>query len=152
MSQEQPPIMPQPSVEAESSLSEQERAEFAVKEIRRLGIELGERKERLHFTGIEEAAYAILKEDEEFLPPGRITPIDELIERLKAHGMKVALNDDTTPGSDTWLLPSDSTDAEMDMVLPRHLKLTDDMDPELRALCLHSREYAALSKSLKAKK
>lgn len=161
MSIEQPPQQPpQPSEEAPKieggvTLSEQERADFAVQEIRRLGVELGERAEALPFTGIDEASYATLKEDEEFCPPGYATPIDELIERFRAHGIKVVLNANTEPGSDTWVVPSDSTDASiygLDRLLARHLKVTEDMDPDLKLLCVHSREYIALSKKLNPKK
>ncbi len=56
-------------------------------EAAKLSIELSESHEVFPFPGIEDASYKSLKAvDEEY--PGIATPIDSLIERFTAHGMR----------------------------------------------------------------
>lgn len=105
-----------------------------------LAKELSERQEGFAFHGLEEEAYAKLKAtDEEY--PGLVTPIDTLVQRLKAHGLKVAFGDHVNSGQ-VLILPLDSNNSEDDSVLARHLKVTDDMDPGLKKLILRSKAVA----------
>lgn len=99
-----------------------------------LAKELSQNPEGFAFSGIEDESYAKLKaSDEEY--PGFTTPIDELIEKLTAHGFKIVFGDD--PGSgNVHILPKDSDDIERDSVFPRHLKVTADMDERLKKLIL----------------
>lgn len=105
--------------------------------LRGLAIELSAKPEGFPFPGIDEKAYATLKEDEEFLADTGVTPIDELIARFKAQGLKVVLSDD--PRSPAVLIvPKNSPTRFLkeDSIFPRHLKLTWDagVDPKLGAL------------------
>lgn len=120
--------------EKPSSTAEQE---VTKEDVIRLTRELSESHEVFSFFGIEEAVYAKLKADDEDYP-GFTTPIDELIDRLVAHGMKVVLGDDPNNG-DAWILPADSVDIASDSVLPRHLKIVDGMDPRLKKLVLYGK-------------
>ncbi|MFA6099979.1 MAG: hypothetical protein WC750_03835 [Patescibacteria group bacterium] len=102
--------------------------------------ELSERHEGFAFHGLEDESYSSLKAtDEEY--PGLVTPIDILIQRLKAHGFKVAFGDHVNSGQ-VFILPLDSNNTEDDSVLARHLKITDDMDPGLKTLILRSKAVA----------
>jgi hypothetical protein len=105
-----------------------------------LAKELSERHEGFAFHGLEDESYSSLKAtDEEY--PGLVTPIDILIQRLKAHGFKVAFGDHVNSGQ-VFILPLDSNNTEDDSVLARHLKITDDMDPGLKTLILRSKAVA----------
>src|SRR5436190_853487 len=107
----------------------------------RLAQELSERREGFPFGGLEDASYETLKKtDEEY--PGFTTPITKLVPRFAAEGIKVMLGDDPKSGN-VFILPMGSNNVERDSVLPRHLKVTDDMDPKLKALVLYSKTVVA---------
>ena len=84
------------------------------------------------FRGLEKAAYAKLKEDDEQCP-GFVTPIDELIAKFEAQGMKVVLSGHAK-SCNVFILPVGSNNVEMDSVLPKSLRLSEDMDPRLKKL------------------
>lgn len=95
--------------------------------------------ERFIFSGIDEEQYLKLKaESEEF--PGLATHIDVLIERFKTEGMKVVV-----AGSNAFILPAQSDDAENDSVLPRSLAITDDMNADLKAFITAARSFKSRS-------
>jgi len=80
------------------------------------------------FSGIEENSYLKLKaESDEF--PDMVTPIDVLIERFKAEGIKIVV-----VNGKAFVLPGNSTDVENDSIFPRHLKISEDMDRNLVTL------------------
>ncbi len=94
--------------------------------------EANKNKERFPFPGIDPDAYAKIKADEEEFP-GYATPIDTLVARFRAEGMKVALG--KHPGSgNIFILPSGSDDIEQDSLLPRHLLFEGIMDGRLKQL------------------
>ncbi|MFA5777224.1 MAG: hypothetical protein WC906_02190 [Parcubacteria group bacterium] len=118
--------------------NEQERAEQKRKRIA-LAKELSEIHERIPFSGIDPEHYAKLKAEEEEYP-GYATPIDELVERFRNEGMKVAFGRDPKSGN-IFILPSGSEDIENDSILPQHLNLDGIMDGRLKELVLLSKDY-----------
>ena len=99
--------------------------------------ELTEGQERFPFPGINPHSYATIKaEEEEF--PGFVTPIDELIQRFKDEGMKVAFGKDQKT-SNVVVIPCGSDDIKYDSIRPKHLEIRDDMDRRLRELIELSR-------------
>lgn len=94
--------------------------------------ELSERQEGYSFPGLDEGAYANLKATEEE-GQGYITPIDDVIERFQAEGMKVVFGNDSDSGT-VFVLPKNSDDVQGDSIHPRHLRITEDMGPELKKL------------------
>ncbi len=95
-------------------------------------LELIKSQERFPFPGIDAEAYAKLKTEEaEF--PGYATPIDTLVARFRAEGMKVAFGKNPASG-DIFVLPSGSDDIEHDSIFPRHLLLEGIMDGRLKVL------------------
>jgi hypothetical protein len=120
-----------PSIQFENTDNTREQK---VKEILALATELHESQEVFPFSGIEAEAYAKLKaSDEEF--PGCVTPIDELLERLKSEGIKVSLG--VHPESkDVFILPAQSSDLRNDSIYPRHLQISETMDERLKKLIL----------------
>ncbi len=104
-----------------------------------LGRELSERKERMLFPGIDPEAYAAAKENDEAFP-GYVTPIDDLLRRLEAEGMKVVLSDQAG-NLDVFIMPFASGDIAVDTLLPRHLSLAAEMEEPLRRLISASRRY-----------
>lgn len=108
------------------------------KELVELAKKLSQRTEGFPFRGIEDASLTKLKADDEECP-GFVTPIDTLVIQLETQSMKVVLGDDPDSGN-VFILPRDSDNVVEDSVLPRHLKVSDDMDPDLRKLILHSKK------------
>ena len=105
-----------------------------VKELLTLATELRESQETFPFSGIEAEAYAKLKaRDEEF--PGCVTPIDELLERFKNEGMRVALGV-YSESEFVFILPVQSGDLRNDSIYPRHLQVKETMDERLKKLIL----------------
>jgi hypothetical protein len=99
-----------------------------------LAAELFESNETFAFSGIDPEAYSKMKtSDEEY--PGYTTPIDEIIEGLKSEGMKVVLGKNPQSGN-VYILPSGSSDIEMDNISPRQLQISDETDEKLKALIL----------------
>ncbi len=89
----------------------------------------------LSFSGIEASLYSQMKADEEDFP-GFCNPIDDVIERFKAEGVKVISLDN---GS-VFVVPAGSTDFENDRIRPRGLELNDDMDERLKKLIILDRQ------------
>ena len=97
-----------------------------------LALELHEQDETFLFSGIEPEAYAKMKAvDDEF--PGYTTPIDDIVERLKNEGMRVVLGKNPESGN-VFVLPSQSTNIEMDSISPSQLQLSDGMNEKLKKL------------------
>jgi hypothetical protein len=117
----------QPGAESESK--ENKKLEYI-----KLAKELSERQESIPFPGVNSESYAIIKsEQEEF--PGFATPIDELVERFKAEGMKVSLGNHPESGN-VFIVPFGSDDIENDSLFPRHLMTVSDMDELVNKLIL----------------
>lgn len=112
-----------------------------VEELVALVNELHENREGFAFEGLEESAYERLRaEDEEC--PGYTTPIDELIKRFEAEGIKIVPGDHEGKGR-AWVLPKGSDDVGQDSLSPKDLKVTDSMDPKLKQLVLNNRALKA---------
>ena len=92
--------------------------------------------ESFPFTGISQDSYSEIKATED---PEYATPIDVLIERFKEHGMKVVLGKYPESGN-VFILPADSDNIEEDNVFPHHLKISNDMESELKKLILANRK------------
>lgn len=106
-------------------------------EFLQLSQELSTRHERFAFEGLDDESYAMLKSVEEECP-GYTTPIDELLKRFSELGIKVKMGEG--PDTNVYILPMDSDDIGMDSVFPRHLEVTEGMDPELKKLVLAQKE------------
>jgi len=99
-----------------------------------LAKELTENREKFSFSGIEADSYLKLKADEnEF--PGFVAPIDELIQRCEAEGIKIVLGDDPESGN-VFVLPYESDDVRNDSIRPQHLKIDENMDRRIKELVL----------------
>ena len=79
---------------------------------------------------------------EEF--PQYTTPIDELVAKCEAQGLKVAFGDHPENGI-FYVLPFNSDDIDMDNLFPRHLRITEAMDARLRKLILMNIEMKEAS-------
>ncbi|CAN5742690.1 hypothetical protein BH11PAT2_BH11PAT2_00790 [soil metagenome] len=99
---------------------------------------LSQRVEALPFTGIDAEEYAAIKADEDKFP-GFVTPIDERIRRLQEEGLKISFGKFVKSGN-VFVLPANSDDIENDSIFPRHLKIVDGMDEELRKLILANKK------------
>lgn len=119
-------------------------AEPTIKEkIIALGIELSESGKLFPFPGMNRNEYQEIKKNED---PFYHTPIDQLINRFQAEGLKVVL---TKSGDDVLILPLFSDDIVNDSILPRSLGITVGMDERLKALILlHQERRAALDLEL----
>jgi len=103
-----------------------------------LARELSESNKGFSFPGIDSEFYLKLKVvKEEF--PEYSTPIDELIDRLTAQGMKIVLSEDPSSGN-VFVMPLDSQDIEMDSLSPRHIMITEGMDERLKKLILINKD------------
>ncbi len=102
-----------------------------------VALELSKNLEGFTFPGITEESYVIIKKnDEEY--PGYVTPIDEIIEKMKIQGMKVVIGKDPASGN-VWLLPKDSNDIS-DSILPKFLVINDEMEDNFKKLILINRK------------
>lgn len=121
---------PQTDPNAEKERKDREIAEFGA-----LILEMNKNQERFPFPGIDPEAYAKIKDDEETIPDYTTyaTPIDTLVARCRAEGIKVVLGKNPASGN-IFILPAGSDDIEMDSLLPRHLPLDGIMDGRLRQL------------------
>lgn len=97
-----------------------------------LAVELHERGEAFPFPGIDPESYSKMKADEEEYP-GYTTPIDEIIERFKSEGVKVVVGKNPQSGN-VYVVPSQSTNIEMDSISPKQLQITEGMDEKLKEL------------------
>ena len=103
-----------------------------------LGIELSESGKVFPFPGMNRNEYQEIKASED---PFYHTPIDHLINRMSAEGLKVVL---TKSGVDVLILPLFSDDIVNDSIFPRSLGITVGMDERLEALILLQQEYKAM--------
>lgn len=111
--------------------------EMTLEEYVQLAKELSQDPEGFPFDGIEEKAHAELQAADEECP-GFSTPINELIPRCTASGIKVALG--TNPGSgNVFILPKDSIDIGNDSIAPRNFKISNTMNPKLKKLILFAK-------------
>jgi hypothetical protein len=118
--------------------------ERAKKEYIALAKELHESKEVYPFPGIDPESYQTIKaEDQEY--PGYTTPIDEILEKLKAQGMKVVLSTSDPESGNIFILPSQSEDMD-DSLFPKHLTLSGGMDDKIKRLILAHKEVDRLEK------
>lgn len=101
-------------------------------EICSLATELFESNEIFPFPGIDPESYSKMKVSENE-DPGYTTPIDEIIERFKMEGIKVVLGKNPQSGN-VYILPSQSTNIEMDSISTRQLQLSEGMDERLTKL------------------
>jgi len=103
-----------------------------------LAAQIIERNEVFPFPGMDPESYTTLKaEYEEF--PDYSANTDELIERFKTQGLKVAFSKDSTTGN-IFVIPAESSDIEMDSLFPRHLTTLTGMDAMLKKLILLNKE------------
>ena len=101
----------------------------------RIGRELFESNETFAFPGLKPEVYNELKADEERLPAGFVTPLDELIARMNNEGIKVVPGSNPSSGN-VFILPIGSDDIESDSIFPRHLdgaNISSDILKELVA-------------------
>jgi hypothetical protein len=106
-------------------------------EIFLLAAELSRNQESFPFPGIDAEAYERIKAaDQEY--PGITTPIEEIVRRCQAEGIKVIFgkNPDST---NVFILPAQSTDVENDSIVPKTLLINFNMDEKLRKLILLER-------------
>jgi hypothetical protein len=75
--------------------------------------------------------------DEEF--PDYTTPVDELVERFRIQGMKIAFGEHPESGN-VFVIPADSHDVGSDGIFPRQLRITPAMDERIRRLIAMNRE------------
>lgn len=67
--------------------------------------------------------------------PGLATPVDTIIERMKAEGVKVVFGEHPESGN-VFVLPLSSDNVEEDSLFPRHLQIVAAMDARLKKLIL----------------
>jgi hypothetical protein len=108
-----------------------------IEKIISLAKELFESGETFPFFGIDLESYLKMKAGEAE-DPGYTTPVDENIERFKTEGMKVVQGKNPQSGN-VYILPTGSTDIEMDGIFPRQLKIREGMNPKLKELILLGR-------------
>ena len=108
---------------------------------------LSERVESFPFGGFAGGAYQELKKAEEEYP-GCTTPIDVLKGRFVEGGIKVALGRNPKSGN-VHIMPFErqsTDDVQQDSIMPRHLKVTPDMDADLQKLVLYHQSVFASQK------
>ncbi|MEX0919050.1 MAG: hypothetical protein WDZ85_03785 [Candidatus Paceibacterota bacterium] len=93
---------------------------------------MAENQENFPFPGIDPNSYEIIKAEQEELP-GYGTPIDELITRFQAEGLKIVFGKYPESGN-VFVLPQGSDDIVNDSLFPRHLDSTGDIDLDLKKL------------------
>ncbi|MDB5244483.1 MAG: hypothetical protein JWN18_353 [Parcubacteria group bacterium] len=107
-----------------------------------LAVGLSERAESFPFLGLDEKVYSKMKDDENNPNPDypdTTTPIDERIERLHVHGMRVIIGKNPQTGM-VYIMPADSVDIENDGLFPKHLAVREGMDPSLQQLVESNRK------------
>ncbi len=124
-----------PPKNPENNVSE---LELRKQELITLANELWQNGETFPFSGVDEVSYAKMKtcegEDEGFT-----MPIDDIILQLENQGMKVVVSS----RGNIHILPAGSNsninDSILpDSILPRHLKVTEGMNEQLKTLILES--------------
>lgn len=101
----------------------------------RLARGLSEKGERFPFPGVNHESYSALKETEAQFPE-YTAPVDELIGRFEAQGMKVVLAQRDPTSGNIYVLPSQSDDIEMDGLFPRHLEAAGIIDDRIKELIM----------------
>jgi hypothetical protein len=119
--------------------------EMSPPELTGLITSLSEREAPFVFEGLADGVYDQTKADEQ--DGIYTTPIDDVIARMKEHGIKVLPGDHPETGN-SYIVPADSTDVENDGIFPRCLAVTEGMDPDLKKLCA----YGKLKKAKNASK
>jgi hypothetical protein len=99
---------------------------------------LSRQSEKLSFSGIDPEFYSKMKADEEEFPCN-VTPIDEIIERIKNEGMKVLFGKNPETGN-VYILPKGSNDIENDSIAPKYLQISNEMSADLKELILADRK------------
>ena len=97
-----------------------------------LVIELSESREVFPFPGMNEENYLNRKSQDQDYPEYG-TPIDELLERFKNEGMRVASGKFPESGN-IFILPAESDDIENDSLSPNQLNISEDMPEEIKKL------------------
>ena len=97
-----------------------------------LAKELFESQEIFPFLGVDPEGYLEMKAGDE-KAPGYTTPTDEIIERMKGEGIRIVLGKNPQSGN-VYVLPSQSTDIEMDSVSPKRLQISEGMNEKLKEL------------------
>lgn len=119
--------------ENESHQMEKEIREQRKKEYLELGRELSEAREGFPFPGMKREKYAKIKAEEREYP-GMAAPVDELLNRLRAQGMKVVLGDKHPENAIVYVMPLNSRDIVNDSLFPKHLEISEGMDARLAML------------------
>jgi hypothetical protein len=97
-----------------------------------LVLKFWDRQESFPFTGIAEK-YAQRLEVERTECANFFSPLSELCARFRAEGMRLHLGKFPLNG-DVYVVPKESTDTQNDCIMPRHLAIVPDMDPDLKRL------------------
>ncbi len=126
-----------------------EERESNLREYIALAKEIIETGEVFSFPGINSESMTRLKADEELIPDYAqyTTPVDELIEKFKAQGVKVVSASGHEDDGNYFAIPSGSTDINMDGLRPMNLAVTDGMDERLKALILAHQKSNATEKT-----
>jgi hypothetical protein len=100
-----------------------------------VALELAKNPEGFTFPGITEESYVIIKKNDEECA-GFVTPIDDILEKMKTQGMKILFGKDQ---SNVFLLPKDSDNMD-DSIMPKFLVVNDEMEDNLKKLILINRK------------
>lgn len=115
---------------------ENDKGNEKIREFIALAKELGESKESFPFPGIEPEARSKMKAtDMEF--PDYTTPVDILVDRFHAEGMKVVLGQYPESGN-VFIVPAGTSNpVNEDMYIsPKHLQINEMISPNIRRLIL----------------
>ena len=102
-------------------------------------MKMNESRESFPFPGIEtEVHKKMLATDREF--PGYTTPVDILLDRCRAEGIKVILGKNPESGN-VYIVPAGRSEPDNEdmYIFPRHLQVNEMMDGTLRALVICDR-------------
>lgn len=87
------------------------------------------------FPGIDADVLLRLQEADKEAPPGYITPIEDILERMKKEGIKIFLGkperDDT---GNVLVIPANSTDPTSDAVHAKNIMIVETSDSRLNEL------------------
>lgn len=120
-----------PPIEKLNKDPEIERQE-RVKKILELVSKINESIEILTFPGIHPESYSNMKNDEDEFP-GFTTPIDEIMTRCQAEGIKIVLGKNPDSGN-VYVLPAGSNNIEMDSITPYQLNIDHIENEHLKEL------------------
>lgn len=92
------------------------------------------------FSGIDDDALLRLQEADKEAPPGYITPIEDIVERMKNEGIKIFLGKpERNDTANVLVIPAKSTDPISDSVLAKNLRIVETGDRRLRELIMLSK-------------